>query len=83
VRIVRRSVWLTETGGIRSRGGLKGQVRSVKRIFALARANRAIKRIYFYGWRAVGHSHWDSAFLSVTGKRRPAYHALRQGLHRR
>ena len=22
----------------------------------------------------------DSAFLSATGKRRPAYHALRQGL---
>jgi hypothetical protein len=56
VRIVRRSVWLTETGGIRSRGGLKGQARSVKRIFALARANRAIKRIYFYEWRAVRHS---------------------------
>ena len=83
VRLVRGPVWLTETGGIRSRGGLQGQARSVKRIFALARANRAIKRIYFYEWRAVRHSHWDSAFLSATGKRRPAYHALRQGLHRR
>ena len=61
----------------------KGQARSVKRIFALARANRAIKRIYFYEWRAVRDSHWDSAFLSVTGKRRPAYHALREGLRRR
>ena len=40
VRMVRGPVWLTETGGIRSRGGLKGQARSVKRIFALARANR-------------------------------------------
>jgi hypothetical protein len=66
VRMVRGPVWLIETGGIRSRGGLKGQARSVKRIFALARANRAIKRIYFYEWRAVRHSHWDSAFLSVT-----------------
>ena len=83
VRMVRGPVWLTETGGIRSRGGLKGQARSVKRIFALARANRAIKRIYFYEWRAVRDSHWDSAFLSVTGKRRPAYHALREGLRRR
>ena len=83
VRIVRRPVWLTETGGIRSRGGLKGQARSVKRIFALARANRAIKRIYFYEWRAVRHSHWDSAFVSAAGKRRPAYHALRQNLRRR
>jgi len=83
VRIVRRPVWLTETGGIRSRGGLKGQARSVKRIFALAHANRAIKRIYFYEWRAVRHSHWDSAFLSATGTRRPAYHALRQGLRHR
>ena len=82
VRMVRRPVWLTETGGIRSRGGLNGQARSVKRIFALARANRAIKRIYFYEWRAVRHGHWDSAFLSAAGKRRPAYHALRQGLRR-
>jgi Glycosyl hydrolase catalytic core len=83
VRIVHRPVWLTETGGIRSRGGLTGQARSVKRIFALAHANHAIKRIYFYEWRAVRHSHWDSAFLSATGKHRPAYHALRQGLRHR
>jgi hypothetical protein len=83
VRMVRRPVWLTETGGIRSRGGLKGQARSVKRIFALAHANHAIKRIYFYEWRAVPHSHWDSAFLSAAGKRRPAYFALRHGLRRR
>jgi hypothetical protein len=36
VRMVRGPVWLIETGGIRSRGGLQGQARSVKRNFALA-----------------------------------------------
>ena len=36
VRMVRGPVWLIETGGIRSRGGLEGQARSVKRNFALA-----------------------------------------------
>jgi hypothetical protein len=35
VRMVRGPVWLIETGGIRSRGGLQGQARSVKRNFAL------------------------------------------------
>jgi hypothetical protein len=71
VRMVRGPVWLIETGGIRSRGGLQGQARSVKRNFALVRANRAIKRIHFYGWRAVRHSHWDSAFLSPPASAAP------------
>jgi hypothetical protein len=81
--MVRGPVWLIETGGIRSRGGLQGQARTSSGTSRSPRANRAIKRIYFYGWRAVRHSHWDSAFLSATGKRRPAYHALRHGLRRR
>jgi hypothetical protein len=78
---VRGPVWLTETGGLRNRGGLKGQAKSVKRVFALARASRRIKRIYFYQWRHVKNRAWDSAFVSANGKRRPAYYALRAGLH--
>jgi hypothetical protein len=81
VRNVRGSVWLTETGGLINRGGLKGQAKSVKRVFALSRAmKKRIKRVYFYQWRAVRHSHWDSAFLAPNGKRRPAYFALKKGL---
>ena len=83
VRMVRGPVWLIETGGIRSRGGLQGQARSVKRNFALAARQPRDQTHHFYGWRAVRHSHWDSASLSATGKRRPAYHALRHGLRRR
>jgi hypothetical protein len=77
---VRGPVWLTETGGLTNRGGLKGQARAVKRVFSLARANKRIKRIYFYQWKRVPGSHWDSAFLDAKGKRRPAYYALRRGL---
>jgi hypothetical protein len=80
--LVRGPVWLTETGGLTNRGGLKGQARAVKRVFALARANRRIKRIYFYQWKRVPGSHWDSAFVDGKGKRRPAYFALRNGLKR-
>jgi hypothetical protein len=80
LRLVRGPVWLTETGGLTNRGGLKGQARAVKRVFALARASKRIKRIYFYQWKRVKGSHWDSAFLDARGKRRPAYYALRNGL---
>ena len=51
LRAVRGSVWLTETGGIRGRGGLKGQAKAVRRVFALARSSRRIRRVYFYQWR--------------------------------
>jgi hypothetical protein len=83
LRAVRGPVWLTETGGLRNRGGLKGQAKAVKRVFTLAKKNRRIKRIYFYQWKAERGSHWDSAFLDRHGKRRPAYYALRNGLRRR
>jgi hypothetical protein len=83
LRAVRGPVWLTETGGMRSRGGLKGQAKAVKRVFSLARKNRRIKRLYFYQWKQQRGSHWDSAFIAANGKRRPAYFALRKGLRRR
>jgi hypothetical protein len=83
LRTVRGPVWLTETGGMRARGGLKGQAKAVRRVFALARASRRIKRIYFYQWRHHGSGRWDSAFVSKNGKRRPAYYALRAGLRGR
>jgi hypothetical protein len=82
LRTVRGSVWLTETGGLTNRGGLKGQATAVKRIFQLARSSKRIKRLYFYQWRAVRHSHWDSAFLTRKGKPRPAYYTLRFQLKR-
>jgi hypothetical protein len=83
LRAVRGPVWLTETGGLRSRGGLKGQAKAVRRVFAIARSSPRIKRIYFYQWRHVTGRSWDSAFVSANGKRRPAYYALRANLRRR
>jgi hypothetical protein len=83
LRTVRGQVWLTETGGLRNRGGLKGQAKAVKRIFKLAKSSRRIKRIYFYQWLFDRGSHWDSAFIDRHGKRRPAYFALRKGLRQR
>jgi hypothetical protein len=82
LRTVRGSVWLTETGGMRGRGGLKGQAHAVRRVFALARSSSRIRRIYFYQWRHDGRAKWDSAFLSKGGKRRPAFYALRSELDR-
>jgi hypothetical protein len=82
LRTVRGSVWLTETGGLRGRGGLTGQAKAVRRVFSLARSSRRIKRIYFYQWRHDGTQRWDSAFVSSRGKRRPAFYALRAELRR-
>ena len=83
LRTVRGRVWLTETGGIRNRGGLKGQAKAVRRVFGLARKSKRIRRIYFYQWRHDGRRGWDSAFVSKNGKRRPAFYALRAELRRR
>ena len=41
---------------------------------------KRIKRVYFYQWRGVRKSHWDSAFLSPTGKKRPSYFTLKRKL---
>jgi hypothetical protein len=80
MRNVRGQVWLTETGGLINRGGLKGQAKSVKRVFTLARSLKRIKRVYFYQWRGVRHSHWDSAFVSPSGKKRPSFYTLKRNL---
>ena len=71
LRTVRGPVWITETGGIRNRGGLKGQAKAVKRVFTLARSNKRIKRVYFYQWRHVEDRSWDSAFLSAERQEAP------------
>jgi hypothetical protein len=83
VRMVRGPVWLIETGGIRSRGGLQGQPRSVKRNFALA-ARQPRDQTHLLLRVAGGPPQpLGLRILVATGKRRPAYHALRHGLRRR
>jgi hypothetical protein len=94
LKLVKGSVWLTETGGIKrlkpapgSRGSgrfttLKGQAQAVKRVFALAKLSKRIKRVYFYQWREDPKARWDSAFVDRHGKPRPALAALRSSLRR-
>jgi hypothetical protein len=83
LRMVRGPLWLTETGGIRLRGGEAAQVRATRNLFAIARANKRIKRLYFYQWRHQSTNRWDSAFFSATGKPRASYRTLRAELRRR
>lgn len=94
LRLVRGSVWLTETGGIRrlrtgrgsrarlQRVALSRQARAVKRVFTIARSSKRIRRVYFYQWRREPGSPWDSAFLNADGSARPALRALRAALRR-
>jgi hypothetical protein len=83
LRLVRGSVWLTETGGVKRRVGLAGQRRAVARIFAIARSSRRIRRVYFYQWRRDKSHTWDSAFLNADGTKRPAYRELVRGMRAR
>jgi hypothetical protein len=92
LRTVKGTVWLTETGGIKrlkpaagSSGNgrfntLKGQAQAVKRVYALAKLSKRIKRIYFYQWQQDPKARWDSAFVDRYGKIRPVLAALRAGM---
>lgn len=91
LRAVKGQVWLTEAGGIvrfgtRFRGGKRGERRAanaVKHTFAMARANRRVKRIYLYHWDADPRfKTWDSAFVAANGRARPALDVLRKQLNR-
>jgi Glycosyl hydrolase catalytic core len=83
LRLVRGPVWLTETGGVKRRVGLRGQRRAVARVFAIARSSRRIRRVYFYQWRYDRSHTWDSAFLNADGSKRPAYRELVRGMRGR
>jgi len=93
MRLVKGTVWLTETGGIRRtdhrahgsrvskyRASLVKQAAAVRRVFDIARSFHRIRRVYFYQWRRDGTSPWDSAFTNLDGSPRPALRALRSEL---
>jgi hypothetical protein len=83
LRMVRGPLWLTETGGIRLRGGEAAQAQATRNLFSIVRANKRIRRLYFYQWRHHTKNRWDSAFFSASGKPRASYHTLRAELRRR
>ena len=95
LRLVKGTVWLTETGGIRRsdhrahgskmqkyRRSLAKQATAVRRVFAIARAARRVTRVYFYQWRRDPRSPWDSAFINADGSARPSLRVLRSELGR-
>jgi hypothetical protein len=90
LRKTRGSVWVTEIGAVNFFGrGLRPSIsRQTKAMRYLVsrypRVSRRIKRMYIYHWRAArGDRLWDSALLSVSGKRRPAYGVFFRALGRR
>jgi hypothetical protein len=95
MRLVKGTVWLTETGGIRRtdhrahgskrvayQRSLAKQAAAVRRVFAIARGYGRIRRVYFYQWQRDPGSPWDSAFVNADGSVRPALRALRSELGR-
>jgi len=90
LRQTRGAVWVTEVGAVNFFGkGLRPSIpRQTKAMRYLMssypRVSRRIKRMYIYHWRAArGNTLWDSALLSVSGKRRPAYSIFFRALGRR
>jgi hypothetical protein len=55
----------------------------VKRVYALARMSKRIRRLYFYQWTQDRKARWDSAFLDYRGHKRPALAALAYGFKHR
>ena len=80
-----KEIWLTETGGIyRFRAGrlhasAKRQLRATKYMFALAKRNRRITRLYVYTWFGATTRRFDAG-LVAHGTPRPAYHEVRRRL---
>lgn len=90
LRQTRGAVWVTEIGAVNFFGrGLRPSIsRQTKAMRYLMsrypRVSRRIKRMYIYHWRAArGDTLWDSALLSVSGKRRPAYRVFFRALGQR
>lgn len=90
LRSTRGSVWVTEIGAVNFFGrGLRPSISRQARAMSYMmsrypRVSRRIERMYVYHWRAApGNRQWDSALLSVGGKRRPAYRIFFRALGRR
>ena len=93
LRHTKGKLWFTETGGIvnryidgRRRKGYnrRNAARATKQVFRLARLSRRVRRVYFYHWIAPDERRprWDSAFVTPTGRARPALRVLRRQVRR-
>ncbi len=86
----RGSVWVTEIGAVNFFGrgfrpNIARQTRAMRfMMYQYPRVSHRIDRMYVYHWRAArGDRLWDSALLSVSGKRRPAYYIFFKAIGRR
>jgi hypothetical protein len=90
LRATRGDVWATEIGAVNFFGrGFRPNIRRQTRamrymMYRYPTVSRRLKRMYVYHWRAArGNRLWDSALLSVGGKRRPAYYIFFRSLGKR
>jgi hypothetical protein len=85
-RVTRGQIWLTETGGIVKFGrdfpfSKQRAAARTKYMFALARRNKRVKRIYVYRWFGEPRSsRFDAGLVNLDGSSRPALKAFRRGI---
>lgn len=83
-------IWLTENGGILSRGhweypnqSAAAANRDEKFMFSLPRRFHRVTRIYHYMFRAYRRGGWDSALIGPRNDVRPAYYTVKAAAHGR
>ena len=84
-------VWLTETGGLvqfkpsftNNRGsGLSRASKVLKYMFAVASANKQIKRLYIYNWiGGNSRTRFDAGLMNAKDQPRPGYVTVCKALH--
>ena len=90
LRHTRGPVWITEIGAVNFFGrGFRPNIgrQTMAMRFMMTRyprVSRRIDRMYVYHWRAARRDRlWDSALLSASGRRRPAYFVFFRALGKR
>lgn len=90
LRHTRGNVWAVEVGAVNFFGrgfrpNIKRQTKAMRFLmYRYPRVSRRLKRMYVYHWRAARRNRlWDSALLSSSGKRRPAYFIFFKALGKR
>jgi hypothetical protein len=87
MKLTRGPIWLDEISGVERRGHWQYRNQSAaaagrdeKFLFSLARKYKRVSRIYHYQWKAAPWVGWDSALLSASGGKRPAYFVVKSAI---
>jgi putative glycosyl hydrolase len=84
--VVKGKVWLTETGGIVNfkpsfKYNLKRAASATKYMFALARRNKRVERIYVYRWFGEPRAaRFDAGLVNPDGSVRPAFKQFKKSI---